>query len=165
MIPIPFKVYASVAAAILFGILFAWYRHSLISEGEAKILAANSKQAAALQQQADEITADWKVRADTAEHLHDTEITDLRAYRDAHPITGASELCKQSPSGQGHLSATTAPNRGHAAGAPSATVGVDVSTGNPDVATNRIQMLDDFAAILDTADARLREWQALNDHP
>lgn len=158
MIPIEAKLIASGIGLVLLFVAFGVYRHSLIAEGEAKILASNTKQAAALQKQADQITAEWKGRADLAEHNHDAELSDLLAYRESHPLTGASELCKQSPGSPGHLPATAGGNRGHDGG--SATPDLQsVPKGNPDVASNRVQMLELLGARADQISASRREWQ------
>lgn len=152
-----YLIAAGVAALV---IAFFWYRGSLIDEGAQKVRDADAKAAATLTAKATALTTEWQAKADAAEHKHDDELTSLRAYRDKHPI---GKLCLDTPGSAGYLPPARTADPVHARAAPSASVGQPVHPGNTDVATSRGEMLDAFAALLDTQDAKLREWQ--ESHP
>lgn len=162
MIPIEAKLIASGIGLVLLFVAFGFYRHSLIAEGEQRVRDTNTKQAAALQKQADQITSEWKGRADLAEHIHDAELSDLLAYRESHPI---GKLCLDTPGSPGYLP-PAAPTHPRDAGTSTQPSTVQrVHAGNTDVPSNRAQMLDALATRADQLSAALREWQGTVAEP
>lgn len=149
------------AALLVAGLLY-WHHRVFVSGMDAvkaqdaqllaKAVAEEKQQEAALQ-----------AKADTAEHSHDQELSDLRDYRAKHPVH--VWVCNNPPSGGGDVSKGSAPAGGATgAGAPSGGVqpvpagdtGVR-SGGDPrDVGS----LLDALAARADRESAKVREFQS-----
>lgn len=158
LIPAPYQLLAKgiAVAAIIAGML--WYRHSLIAEGEQHIKDADAKAVAAQIIHNTEIETRAKTLAEQAGHAHDQELTDLRAYRDSHPLgpmfvsNGASHRCPVP-------AATTAHPR-DVETITSAQSVLSVSAGNTESSAIDISgMLEALAGRADQLSAQLREWQ------
>lgn len=99
---------------------------------------------------AKQLAAD-KVKADKAEHVHDQELSDLRTFRDEHPFT--YRVCIKPVPKHGPTDAS------HDGTTPASTVGESVPAPDPDITEDRGPLLDAFAALFETNNAALRQWQ------
>lgn len=138
-------------AAVALGV---WYWHHSAVEAGVK------QEIAAVQAESAKQTAALNAKINVAEHAHDEELANLRAYRDANPITPVS-LC---------LSATPAAVRpantdqGHPSAAPAIVQSVpagDRSGGAAQAGPDIGPLLDALAARADAVSAELRSRQAV----
>lgn len=81
----PIRLYAEIAAVILLGIAFAWYRHSLIAQGEQNIKDADAKLVAA------QVIHNTEVES-RAKTLAETQLAALKTTLAAPPATDAPHL-------------------------------------------------------------------------
>jgi hypothetical protein len=148
---IPGRIWLEIAgAAILLG-AFGWYTAHERGIGKAHEVAVLAAQAAAQTKAA-------QAQADAAEHSHDSELTALAAYRDAHPDS-AVQLCNAATSvpaahsaGSGNSTAGT--TAGNVQSVPAGDSGVRPGAG-PDIGG----LLDLLAGRADEVSAQLRVYQ------
>lgn len=147
--------------AALAGGIWYWH-HATYESGIAAQKAADDAATADLKTQAALETGRLKAQADAAEHTHDQELTDLRTYRDAHPLHGG--LCLNSHGRESNLPATSAADSSHAGAGPSIGDVQPVPSGDPGSGGQREPdirgMLDILATRADLLSAQTREWQA-----
>lgn len=157
----PYKLYAyAIAAAML--ISLSWYAihahdEKIRLDERTKILAEDAQ---ALQKAKDDAAAESKLlqaKADQAEHAHDQELTDLRAYQRDHPISlwvsngkGHSVACVPRTAASNSIDASTSPS------AESVLTMPERDPSERDIGP----MLSALAARADEVSAQLREWQS-----
>lgn len=161
LIPAPYRLLAEgIAAAILIGL--SWYAiHSynehLRESGRQEVRAEDAQALATAKAAADAETKRLKDKADQAEHSHDQELTDLRAYQRDHPISlwvsngkGHSIACVPHTTASNSIDASTSPS------AESVLTMPERDPGERDIGP----MLSALAARADEVSAQLREWQS-----
>jgi|SRR5579875_1895680 len=146
-----------------------WYHHHVYTAGIAAQRTADAAARAQLEAAAAHRTQALEDLATQAEHAHDTELAQLRAYRDRHPVESV-RLCLDAHGGPGSMpEASAAHASDETAGAPAARVqpvpdrdsGVRPGQPGPDVGS----LLGALAARADEVSAQLREWQAREASP
>lgn len=151
----------------LLGLGFAIYHRAVIEKGIAEQVAIDNAATIKLQNDTKVQTAALKAQADTAEHAHDNELSELAAYRSAHPQQPV-RLCLDAAHDRGTiLPGSTGIDISHeglgAAGisiqhVPDGDSGIRTGGAGPDIAS----MLGALAGSADQVSAELREYQARN---
>jgi hypothetical protein len=132
----------------------AYEYHHILDKGRQQELAVVAAQAAA-------DTAKLQRKADAAEHTHDQELTDLRSFRDAHPVEPV-RLCGPAPVRA--PGAVVAGNSGSGAApaavqsVPAGDTGVRQWTAGRDIGP----MLEALAARADSVSSQLRVYQEVH---
>jgi len=143
----------------LAGAALALWHHDAIEKGIADQKSADAAATAKLQSETAAQTAALQAQATAAEHSYDQELSDLRAYVAAHPVS-----LRPIDAGRPVVSATSAPSPGAKSPGPS-TAGVQqVSQGDSGVqpgqpARSLGSLLDALAASADAVSDTLREAQ------
>lgn len=149
--------------ALLSFLTYMWHAHNA-SQQAIGAVGVKQDDAEALKQRLAEVALEngrLKAKADVAEHSHDQELEDLRAYRFDHPVTPVWV----SNTGTSHcinrMSETTG-TIGQSEGASTAAESIQQlppgDTGSS--AINISGMLDALAARADQVSSSLREWQS-----
>lgn len=135
-----------------------WHDRKVYDRGIKAQQTADTKDTAALLKAADIQTTAWKSRATAAEAEDAKAQSDLALYRAARPIV--YRVCFDAH-GSGFGVPESAPlGSGAQKGSSAPLVGKPVPAGNPVVSEDRGPLLDAFAALFDTQDDTLREFQA-----
>lgn len=157
----PYKLYVyGIAAVILIGL--SWYaihayNERLREQGRQEVRAEDAKALAIAKAAADAETKRLKDKADQAEHSHDKELTDLRAYQRDHPISlwvsngkGHSIACMPRTATSNSIDASAGPSAESVLSMP------ERDSSERDIGP----MLSALAARADEVSAQLREWQS-----
>lgn len=136
----------------------AWHDHKVYHEGITAQQTADNADTAKLLKAAHTETVAWQNRATAAEAANEKFQADLALYRAAHPVV--YRVCFNAHDGGIGMPAAATALTGAQAGAPAAALGEPMPAGNPVVSENRGPLLDAFAALFDTQDDTLREFQA-----
>lgn len=158
-----YRIYALIVAVVLIAAGLGWLHHHIYQQGADGQKAIDDAAYAISKHNADLESARKLAVANQAEHAHDQELSDLRDYRDAHPV-GPVRLCLNKGSGR-------SPGAGAAAIGLNAGTGTasgpfqPVPTGDPDggagdAGPDISGMLEGLLADADQVSAELREYQA-----
>lgn len=141
-----------IALALAAGGVWLWHYETYQSGVRAEVAKVEAIQA--------KVTASLTAKANTAEHSHDSELNDLRTYRDQHP-TADVRLCVPTPSVQAPQTVTqrgsAAPSTGSLQPVPAGDSGVRAEPG-----PNISGLLEALAARADQVTAQARELQSRN---
>lgn len=152
---------AGVATLIVSALL--WYHHHVYETGVAAVRQQDAVALAAARATAEAETTKLTQQAEEAAHAHDQELSDLRAYRDSHPVQPV-RLCFNANHSEPRVPAAAGSDASHgAAGARAADVqpvpagdsGIRPGSG-PDISG----LLEALAGRADQVSAQLREYQA-----
>jgi hypothetical protein len=145
------KGIAIALAVIALGALLLKVHHDIVVDTQAKDAAAA---AAAVKKEDDAMAA--KVAA--AEHSHDDELTQLRAFRDANPVAPV-RLCLGAPAVRKApaVAGSTSPAPGPVQSVPPGDSGSGAGNSGPNISS----LLDAFAARADQVTAELRQRQEI----
>jgi hypothetical protein len=150
------------AAIVLIAGMWLWH-HETFEAGIAKQRAADAAASQILIAKAAAETADWRLKANNAEHAYNDESQALQVYRDTH--VASVRLCV-SPSGSDGVQNAAGKVAGTPAASPAA-AGVqpvppgDFGSGGGQAGVDIGPMLTALAARADQVSAKLREAQAV----
>ena len=135
----------------------AWHDHKVYDRGIAAQQTADNADTAKLLKAARIETVAWQNRATAAEAANEKSQTDLALYRAARPIV--YRMCFNARDSGIGLPAASAALPGTQASAAAAAVGQPMPARDSVVSEDRGPLLDAFAALFDTQDDALREFQ------
>lgn len=137
--------------------VLAWHDHKVYDRGIAAQKQSDAAATASLLKAADIQTKAWQNRATEAEASNAKAQSDLALYRAARPIV--YRVCFDARgSGFGVPGASALDARAQS-GTAAASLGKPMPAGNPVISEDRGPLLDAFAALFDTQDDTLREFQ------